>query len=88
MARVSHLLNPLPLIDIWGLRIGDIVNNFRTRTLGLTPLTLRSGSGLVDRVKVPWTYCMSPALVPKPEDWKNHIGKWLLSLKENSFDNP
>lgn len=55
-------------------RIGDIVNNFRTRTLGLGPLTLRSGPGLVDRVKVPWTYCMSPALVPKPDDWKNHIG--------------
>ncbi|KAF9464545.1 glycosyltransferase family 1 protein [Collybia nuda] len=63
--------------------IGDIINNFRTRTLGLSPLTLRSGPGLVDRVKVPWTYCMSPALVPKPDDWKNHIdvvGFYFLDL--------
>jgi hypothetical protein len=55
--------------------IGDIVNDFRTKTLGLTPLSLRSGPGLADRLKVPWTYCMSPALVPPPGDWKNHIGQ-------------
>ncbi|KAJ7700822.1 glycosyltransferase family 1 protein [Mycena rosella] len=63
--------------------IGDLVNNFRTRTLGLEPLSLRSGPGLVDRVKIPWTYCMSPALVPKPDDWKNYIdvvGFYFLDL--------
>ncbi|KAJ7144963.1 UDP-Glycosyltransferase/glycogen phosphorylase [Mycena crocata] len=63
--------------------IGDIVNNFRTRTLGLEPLSLRSGPSLVDRVKIPWTYCMSPALVPKPDDWKNYIdvvGFYFLDL--------
>ncbi|KAJ7118977.1 glycosyltransferase family 1 protein [Mycena epipterygia] len=63
--------------------IGDLVNNFRTRTLGLEPLSLRSGPSLVDRVKIPWTYCMSPALVPKPDDWKNYIdvvGFYFLDL--------
>ncbi|KAJ6500720.1 UDP-Glycosyltransferase/glycogen phosphorylase [Mycena sanguinolenta] len=63
--------------------VGDLVNNFRTRTLGLEPLSLRSGPGLVDRVKIPWTYCMSPALVPKPDDWKNYIdvvGFYFLDL--------
>ncbi|KAJ7778801.1 UDP-Glycosyltransferase/glycogen phosphorylase [Mycena maculata] len=63
--------------------IGDLVNNFRTRTLGLEPLSLRSGPSLVDRVKIPWTYCMSPALVPKPNDWKNYIdvvGFYFLDL--------
>ena len=54
--------------------IGDIINKFRTSTLGLSPLTLRSGPGMIDHYKVPWTYCMSPSLVPKPDDWKNHIG--------------
>ncbi|GLB35572.1 putative glycosyltransferase family 1 protein [Lyophyllum shimeji] len=66
--------------------IGDLVNTLRTRSLGLTPLTLRSGPGLVDRLKVPWTYCMSPALVPKPRDWKNHIdvvGFYFLDLATN-----
>ncbi|KAF7359127.1 Sterol 3-beta-glucosyltransferase UGT80A2 [Mycena sanguinolenta] len=63
--------------------VGDLVNNFRTRTLGLEPLSLRSGPGLIDRVKIPWTYCMSPALVPKPDDWKNYIdvvGFYFLDL--------
>ncbi|KAF8061758.1 UDP-Glycosyltransferase/glycogen phosphorylase [Lyophyllum atratum] len=66
--------------------IGDLVNTLRTRSLGLTPLTLRSGPGLLDRLKVPWTYCMSPALVPKPNDWKNHIdvvGFYFLDLATN-----
>ncbi|THU98408.1 glycosyltransferase family 1 protein [Dendrothele bispora CBS 962.96] len=63
--------------------VGDLVNKFRTKTLGLEPLSLRSGPGLVDTVKCPWTYCMSPALVPKPEDWKNYIdvvGFYFLDL--------
>ncbi|KAK7035899.1 sterol 3-beta-glucosyltransferase UGT80A2 [Favolaschia claudopus] len=70
--------------------VGDLVNKFRTHTLGLEPLALRSGPGLVDRVKIPWTYCMSPALVPKPEDWKNHIdvvGFYFLDLA-TSFTPP
>ncbi|KAJ7932676.1 glycosyltransferase family 1 protein [Mycena leptocephala] len=66
--------------------IGDLVNTFRTRTLGLEPLSLRSGPSVVDRVKIPWTYCMSPALVPKPDDWKNYIdvvGFYFLDLATN-----
>ncbi|KAI3615744.1 glycosyltransferase family 1 protein [Moniliophthora roreri] len=62
--------------------IGDIVNKFRER-IKLKPLSLRSGPSLVDTVKVPWTYCMSPALIPKPNDWKNHIdvvGFYFLDL--------
>ncbi|TFK45549.1 glycosyltransferase family 1 protein [Heliocybe sulcata] len=53
--------------------IGDIVNDFRSKALGLTPLSLRSGPGLTDRLRVPYTYCLSPSLVPKPKDWKSHI---------------
>ncbi len=60
--------------------MGDIINKLRTRTLGLAPLSLRSGPGVVDTCKIPWTYCMSPALVPKPKDWKNHIGQSEASL--------
>ncbi|KAG7094782.1 hypothetical protein E1B28_005597 [Marasmius oreades] len=63
--------------------IGDIVNKFRSRTVNLKPLALYSGPSYVDTLKVPWTYCMSPALVPKPEDWKNHIdvvGFYFLDL--------
>jgi sterol 3beta-glucosyltransferase len=60
--------------------MGDIINNLRTHTLGLQPLSLRSGPGLADRLRLPWTYCMSPTLVPKPKDWMNYIGEYNLCL--------
>ena len=70
--------------------MGDIINKFRNRALGLPSLSVRSGPGLADRLKVPWTYCMSPALVPKPKDWSNHIdvvGFYFLDLA-TSFTPP
>ncbi|QRW00852.1 glycosyltransferase family 1 protein [Ceratobasidium sp. AG-Ba] len=63
--------------------LGDVINNFRTSTLGLKPLSFHSGPGVTDRLRIPWTYCMSPALVPKPDDWTNHIdvvGFYFLDL--------
>ncbi|KZV78558.1 UDP-Glycosyltransferase/glycogen phosphorylase [Exidia glandulosa HHB12029] len=63
--------------------VGDIVNKLRTRTMGLPSLSVHTGPDILDRVKVPWTYCMSPALVPKPADWSNHIdvvGFYFLDL--------
>jgi hypothetical protein len=32
------------------------------------------GPLLAERLRVPHTYCWSPALVPKPADWDAHIG--------------
>ncbi|CAE6479214.1 unnamed protein product [Rhizoctonia solani] len=66
--------------------LGDVINDFRTKTLGLKPLSIRSGAGIIDRLRIPWTYCMSPALVPKPDDWTNHIdvvGFYFLDLASN-----
>ncbi|KAF4614897.1 hypothetical protein D9613_003313 [Agrocybe pediades] len=63
--------------------VGDIINTFRTNELGLIPLSIRSGPAYTDRLKIPWTYCMSPTLVPKPEDWKTNIdvvGFYFLDL--------
>ncbi|KAF9036866.1 hypothetical protein BJ165DRAFT_614010 [Panaeolus papilionaceus] len=63
--------------------VGDIINTFRTTILDLEPLSITTGPGFVDRVRVPWTYCMSPALVRKPGDWKGHIdvvGFYFLDL--------
>ena len=54
--------------------LGDIINLFRSTTLGLEPLNAKSGPSAVERVKVPWTYCWSDGLIDKPEDWKEHIG--------------
>ncbi|KAF7298465.1 Glycosyltransferase family 1 protein [Mycena kentingensis (nom. inval.)] len=63
--------------------VGDLLNAFRKQKLGLESLSLRSGPSVLDRLKIPWTYCMSPALVPKPDDWKNNIdvvGFYFLDL--------
>ncbi|KIY71268.1 glycosyltransferase family 1 protein [Cylindrobasidium torrendii FP15055 ss-10] len=63
--------------------VGDIINKFRKQTLRLPSLSMRTGPGLVETLRVPWTYCMSPALVPKPRDWMNHIdvvGFYFLDL--------
>ena len=54
--------------------LGDIINAFRGFTLGLEPLSARSGPSILERLHVPWTYCWSEGLIQKPEDWKDHIG--------------
>ncbi|KAK0385361.1 hypothetical protein NLU13_7837 [Sarocladium strictum] len=53
--------------------LGDIVNNWRRSTLGLEPVPFSEGPLLAENLKIPCTYCWSPALVPKPADWGQHI---------------
>ncbi|KAK7052327.1 glycosyltransferase family 1 protein [Favolaschia claudopus] len=52
--------------------LGDVINKFRL-TLDLEPVPLTEGPYLAETLKVPFTYCWSPALVPKPIDWPAHI---------------
>ena len=37
------------------------------------------GAGLADYLHIPFTYCWSPSLIPKPKDWASNIGigSWL-----------
>lgn len=63
--------------------LGDIVNRFRKKCLGLDPVTSMWAPGMLQRLKVPHTYCWSPALIPKPKDWAAHIsisGFYFLNL--------
>ena len=53
--------------------IGDLVNDFRTKTLGLRPLALPDGAALLEDHEVPVTYLWPESLVPKPKDWGPHI---------------
>jgi sterol 3beta-glucosyltransferase len=53
--------------------IGDLVNTFRTETLGLRPVTLTDGAALLEDHEVPFTYLWPASLVPKPQDWGPHI---------------
>ncbi|KAF2486063.1 putative glucosyl/glucuronosyl transferase [Neohortaea acidophila] len=53
--------------------LGDTINRFRAKCLDLDPVSLIWAPGMLERLKVPHTYCWSPALIPKPKDWGPHI---------------
>lgn len=55
--------------------LGHVINSFRKNILGLEKLTSSQGAGVLDMLKVPWTYCWSESLLPMPNDWKEHIGQ-------------
>ncbi|MCJ1479192.1 hypothetical protein MMC13_007876 [Lambiella insularis] len=66
--------------------LGDIINRFREKSLGLEPVSLMWAPGMATRLRIPYTYCWSPALIPKPKDWSSHIsvsGFFFLSLARN-----
>ncbi|KAK7428956.1 hypothetical protein QQZ08_004573 [Neonectria magnoliae] len=64
---------PLVEMMVWQ-GLGDLVNNFRVKTLGLDPMSTLWAPGATYRLHVPFTYLWSPALVPKPEDWGSEVG--------------
>ncbi|KAL4982108.1 UDP-Glycosyltransferase/glycogen phosphorylase [Aspergillus falconensis] len=53
--------------------LGDIINRFRVKCLGLDPVSTIWAPGMLQRLRIPHTYCWSPALIPKPNDWGSHI---------------
>ncbi|KAL2262360.1 hypothetical protein VTK26DRAFT_1585 [Humicola hyalothermophila] len=66
--------------------LGDMINRFRTNVLELEPISLLWAPGLLARLRVPTTYCWSPALTPKPADWAPEItvsGFYFLDLESN-----
>lgn len=80
---------PLVEMMVWQ-GLGDLVNEFRVRTLGLDPVSTLWAPGATYRLHVPFTYLWSPGLVPKPEDWGDEIdvaGFVFLDLA-SSFEPP
>ncbi|KAL4893237.1 hypothetical protein BDV59DRAFT_28165 [Aspergillus ambiguus] len=53
--------------------LGDLINRFRKRELGLDPLDAIRAPSIAHRLQVPFTYLWSPALLPKPKDWDDNI---------------
>lgn len=53
--------------------LGDVINRFRTKVLDLEPLSLIWAPGILSRLHIPTTYCWSPALIPKPNDWGRQV---------------
>lgn len=63
-----------PLVDLMQWQgLGDLVNRFRVKTLGLEPVSTLWAPGQLTRMRVPMTYLWSPGLVPKPADWGPEI---------------
>lgn len=63
-----------PLVELMTWQgLGDLVNQFRVKTLGLEPVSTLWAPGQLFRLKVPHTYLWSPGLVPKPPDWGPEI---------------
>ncbi|KAL2129906.1 hypothetical protein VTI74DRAFT_7149 [Chaetomium olivicolor] len=63
---------PLVEMMVWQ-GLGDLVNEFRVRTLGLDPVSTLWAPGATFRLHVPFTYLWSPGLVPKPPDWGEEV---------------
>ncbi|KAG9091238.1 hypothetical protein FS749_016687 [Ceratobasidium sp. UAMH 11750] len=53
--------------------LGHTINKFRMKHLNLPYLSTQSAVGMLEHCGIPWTYCLSPTLVPKPSDWMSHI---------------
>ncbi|RBR07804.1 uncharacterized protein FIESC28_10497 [Fusarium coffeatum] len=71
--------------------LGDVINRFRKKALDLPPLSMIWAPGLLSRLKISWTYCWSPALIPKPNDWGRHIdvsGFYFLNLASSFTPDP
>ncbi|KAJ4403746.1 hypothetical protein N0V85_005016, partial [Neurospora sp. IMI 360204] len=63
---------PLVEMMVWQ-GLGDLVNDFRVKTLGLDPVSTLWAPGATYRLHVPFSYLWSPGLVSKPEDWGDEI---------------
>jgi UDP:flavonoid glycosyltransferase YjiC (YdhE family) len=76
-----------PLVELMTWQgLGDLVNKFRVKSLGLEPVSTLWAPGQLYRLKVPYTYMWSPSLVPKPADWGPEIdvaGFVFLELADN-----
>jgi hypothetical protein len=54
--------------------VGDVINQWR-KELDLDEVAMFEGPYLAEILRIPFTYCWSPALVPKPSDLPSYIGQ-------------
>lgn len=71
-ARTANALSYSVVEFLTWQGLGDVINEWRDK-LDLEPITFSDGPGLAETLEIPFTYCWSPALVPKPSDWGPHI---------------
>ena len=90
-AAARNFLSYMQIELMTWLGLVDIINRFRRYTLLLDPIDPARGTTLIARLKVPHTYMWSPALMPKPPDWGEHIsicGFSFLSLASTYEPDP
>ncbi|KAF2626779.1 glycosyltransferase family 1 protein [Macroventuria anomochaeta] len=66
--------------------LGDIINKFRTQTLKLDAISPLWGHQLIPRLRVPYSYLWSQALIPRPPDWGPHISITGFSFLKAGLD--
>lgn len=69
----SQLFSMCEMILANCCRLGDVINSWRS-TIDLEPVPTNEGATMAQTLKIPFTYCWSPALLPKPIDWPAYIG--------------
>ncbi|KAK8853460.1 hypothetical protein IAR55_004167 [Kwoniella newhampshirensis] len=72
-ARLSAYLSYALIENLMWKSLGKTISDFRQLTLGLPPSDKVIGPGLLDRLKIPFTYCWSSLVASRPADWKEHI---------------
>jgi hypothetical protein len=45
--------------------LGDVINRFRERALGLDPISLIWAPGVLSRLRIPYTYCWCVVILPR-----------------------
>ncbi|KAE8349545.1 hypothetical protein BDV28DRAFT_163518 [Aspergillus coremiiformis] len=66
--------------------LGDLINRFRRRELGLDPLDAIRAPSIAHRLKIPYSYLWSPSLLPKPQDWGDNIDVCGFQFPPNDVD--
>lgn len=70
--------------------LGPVVNKFR-ETLFMKKLPAAIGTNVLHDLCIPHTYCWSPSLIPKPDDWGPHIdvvGFFFVSQLSQNYTPP
>ncbi|KAJ5014134.1 Sterol 3-beta-glucosyltransferase UGT80A2 [Colletotrichum sp. SAR 10_99] len=68
--------------------LGDVINSWRRKDLDLAPIPASMGPGITTFLKIPHTYCWSPAVVSKPADWGPEIDVCGFFMRDEPSFNP
>ncbi|GHJ85208.1 hypothetical protein NliqN6_1610 [Naganishia liquefaciens] len=72
-SRLTNYLTFAMAANLTWQGLGSTINRFRKKKLGLDKISMLSGASVLDRLKLPYIYCWSAELIPKPKDWMQNI---------------